>query len=80
MAVRCTWHDQIIDKDAAVLVGALERGSGPAYAVWACDGCVTTHELMPLAEHPDSSDGRPRYSDGRFVLGAPPLAAAGDPQ
>jgi hypothetical protein len=76
MAVRCTWHDQIIGQDTAVLVGALERGSGPAYAVWACGGCVTAHALLPLAEHPDGSAGRPRYRDGRFVLGMP-LAAGG---
>jgi len=68
-ALACRWHDGLVDSDVAVLVGAIERGSGPPLAVYACTGCAASHDLLPLVEHPKGSDGSPRRRDGRRIVG-----------
>lgn len=60
----CRWHGGLIAADEAVLVGAVERGSGPPLMVHACPGCARAQDLLPLAEHPESSDGTPRTRQG----------------
>lgn len=66
-AVPCTWHEALIARDDAVLVGAIERGSGPPLAVWACTMCVSTYRILPLNDHPTSSNGQPRDRDGNTL-------------
>lgn len=55
----CRWHGGLIGR-GAVLVGALERGSGPPLLVHACPTCARDRGLLPLFEHPNASDGTPR--------------------
>jgi hypothetical protein len=68
-AVACRWHDGLVDAADAVMVGAIERGSGPPLCVYACAGCSASHDLLPLVEHPASSDGSPRTRTGVPILG-----------
>jgi hypothetical protein len=63
----CRWHKKSVPDDDAVLVAAIERGSGAALPVYACTGCVTSLGILPLDEHPDDSDGNVRFRDPRFV-------------
>lgn len=71
-AARCFHHKGSVGTGAgpAVLVGAIERGSGPVRPVYACTPCVERHGILPLVEHPDSSDGHPLYRDGRPLTGS----------
>lgn len=62
-AVVCRWHDGIITADDAILVAAIERGSGPPLALYACHACAAERHLLPLDEHPDDSDGDTRHRD-----------------
>jgi hypothetical protein len=75
-AVPCTWHEALIVRTDAILVGAIERGSGPPLAVWACTMCVSTYRILPLNDHPRSSNGQPRDRDGN-ILGRTVLVHSG---
>lgn len=66
--VVCRWHDGLVDAADAVMVGAIERGSGAPLTVYACNGCLTEHDLLPLDEHPADSDGSPCDRSGRTVI------------
>jgi hypothetical protein len=67
-AFSCAWHDALIDPDAAVLVGVIERGSGPPLSVYACRTCASDYDLLPLAEHPAHSAGLPLHRSGKPVV------------
>jgi hypothetical protein len=54
----------------AVTVGVIEAGSGAGRWVYACGACKAGHRIVPLADHPKNTDGRPRYETG--PLDAPP--------
>lgn len=47
----------------AVLVSAIEQGSGPGIPIYACQPCVDRHEVVPFADAPedDIAAGRPAY-------------------
>jgi hypothetical protein len=68
-ALACRWHDGLVDAVDAVMVGAIERGSGPPLCVYACTGCMASHDLLPLTEHPTASDGSPRTRSGVPIVG-----------
>jgi hypothetical protein len=77
-AVPCTWHEALIVRADAVLVGAIERGSGPPLAVWACLPCVIKFRILPLNDHPAISNGQPRDRDGN-ILGETVAVHSGRP-
>jgi hypothetical protein len=56
---RCWWCKSA--RGPWIVVGCVETGSGPGWAIRACGTCVESLRLVPLEEHPDSSDGRPIY-------------------
>jgi hypothetical protein len=67
-----TWRyrdGRTITPGDAVLVGAIEQGSGPGHFLYACPACVEQHQLLPLAEHPADSDGTPRRRTTRGPAG-----------
>lgn len=63
----CAWHDDLISDGDAVLVGAIEQGSGPPRPVHACTSAVEQLGIVPLDEHPPDSNGTPRFRGGRFA-------------
>jgi hypothetical protein len=42
-----------------VSVGFIEQGSGGGWMYYACPPCLKEHDLVPLAEHPPGTAGRP---------------------
>lgn len=58
---RCSWCPEHDPAPAAglVAVGFLEQGSGGGWIYYACPSCLAEQELVPLAEHPPESTGRP---------------------
>lgn len=46
----CHWHDDAVTD--AVMIDAVERGSGPPYPLYACAPCRAKHHLVPLAKQP----------------------------
>jgi hypothetical protein len=55
----CNWCKT--PSDSAVTVGIIERASLPAVAMYACEPCMSTYRIKPLAEHEGRFDGRPQY-------------------
>lgn len=53
----CSWCKA--EQDECVLVGVIERGSGPAYPLYACQGRVRALRLVPFADHPADTNGSP---------------------
>ena len=41
-------------------VGFVEQGTSAGAYILACSGCRDARDLLPLAEHPDDTDGQPR--------------------
>lgn len=58
---RCSWCPDDAPAPTAdlVSVGFVEQGSGGGWTYYACRGCLTEHDLVPLAEHPPGTVGRP---------------------
>jgi hypothetical protein len=46
----CSWHQG--HSDTARVVQAIEQGSGPGFALYACADCRQTHHLVPFSEQP----------------------------
>lgn len=66
MTQHCTIHRGDIPADVrAVLVSAIEQGSGPGIPIYACQPCVDRHEVVPFAELPSD--------DAQAAYGQPPL-------
>jgi hypothetical protein len=59
MTQHCTIHRGDIPAGVrAVLVSAIEQGSGPGIPIYACQPCVAEHEVVPFAELPgDDAQG-----------------------
>ncbi|MFD3516126.1 hypothetical protein [Streptomyces sp. NPDC058657] len=55
---RCAWCKQ--ETRQPVTAGIIHTGSAGGGHIHACPACTATYRLMPLAEHPDDSDGTPR--------------------
>lgn len=61
----CAWCPPGAEPEGALtMVGWVEQASGPGWAHWACEGCSRRNLLLPLAEHPEDSDGSPRRRPG----------------
>ena len=58
---KCFQHLQLVEDSETVLVGAIERGSGPARPIYACRPCIAEHGIIPLNDHPAGTDGHPLY-------------------
>lgn len=56
---RCAWHRAHVETAEATLVGAIEQGSGPGIAVYACGRCIDRYGIVPLRDHPPESMGEP---------------------
>lgn len=69
MIGRCGWCRQL---QVVVAVGCIEAGSGPGALIYACWACMRGRSIVPLTEHPDDTDGHPRFRVGQFE----PLCAA----
>lgn len=55
-------HDPV-NKDTAISIGFIAANSGPGRLTYADEKCVVAYRLYRLDEHPEGSDGRPRYRD-----------------
>lgn len=56
----------------AVLVDAIEQGSGPGIPVYACRPCVTRHGVVPFGEAPEEDAlRRPEYPPPTGIRRAP---------
>lgn len=64
----CPWCRNEIADDDRVMVGVTETRSGPAYPVYACINCRVAYRIMPFADHPPDTDGRPRTIPRRIAL------------
>lgn len=54
----CHYCSNEVSEGAAKLVGDVEGRK-----TYACAVCVVSYRIIPIAEHPDGTDGRPRYRD-----------------
>lgn len=53
MTQHCSIHrGDIPDGVTAVMVSAIEQGSGPGIPIYACQPCVDQHKVVPFAELP----------------------------
>lgn len=64
--IRCWWCGTV--RGPFTAVGFIEGATGAGRHLQACQPCVNALRLVPLDQHPDDTDGRPRY---RPRLGAP---------
>jgi hypothetical protein len=55
----------------AVLVGAIEQGSGPGIGIYACRPCADQHHVVPFAEPDDEGLRRPEYPPPTGIRRAP---------
>ncbi|MCZ4118185.1 hypothetical protein [Streptomyces sp. H39-S7] len=55
-------HDAILTP-AAVPIGLRPGASGPGRLLYADGKCRVAYRVIPLDQHPDGTDGRPRYRD-----------------
>lgn len=66
MTHHCSIHRGDIPASVtAVLVSAIEQGSGPGIPIYACQPCVDRHKVVPFAELPGD--------DTQAAYGQPPL-------
>lgn len=70
--IRCVYSDEWVDDNMAILVGTIDRGSAAPPLIYACRTCFTILNLLPLADHPEGTDGLPRRRDGHPVLASGP--------
>lgn len=72
MTQHCTIHRGDIPAGVkAVLVSAIEQGSGPGIPIYACQPCVAKHKVVPFAGDDDSGPGRPVYPVPTGIRRAP---------
>lgn len=73
MTQHCSIHRGDIPFDVkAVLVSAIEQGSGPGIPIYACQPCVTKHKVVPFSDEPDDpAPGRPVYPQPTGIRRAP---------
>jgi hypothetical protein len=57
----CLWHDGLVEPGGGVVVGWIDTGSGPGRDIVACQACVIYYGIMRFRDHPDDTDGLPRY-------------------
>ncbi|MDJ0346737.1 hypothetical protein [Streptomyces sp. PH10-H1] len=67
----CRYCHDPIEKAGATVIGFTEVASGPGRPIYADAKCVVAYRVMPLTEHPQGTDGQPRYRERRFVTSRP---------
>lgn len=55
---RCAWCKG--SEPPLIPVGFVEQGTSAGAYILACSDCRDARDLLPLAEHPDDTDGLPR--------------------
>ena len=63
-------HNPISEADA-VVIGCIEVSSGPGRPIYADGKCVVAYRVIPLAEHPEGSNGSIRYRDRSAIVPPP---------
>lgn len=74
MTQHCSIHRGDIPAGVtAVLVSAIEQGSGPGIPIYACRPCVDKHGITPFSEADDDGDSprRPGFPPPMGVQRAP---------
>jgi hypothetical protein len=67
---RCSWcpEDNPAPAEDLISVGFAEQGSGGGWIYYACPRCLKDHDLVPLAEHPRDTTGRPLTREQWHVI------------
>lgn len=64
----CRWCNSEVSEDERTLAGVDEVSSGPGRPLYACGPCMVAYRIVPLADHPADTDGRPQYKERRIAL------------
>lgn len=68
----CVFCKLQLEEDTHVTVGYKEAASGPGWPVYACGSCVVAFRVIPLADHPEGTDGTLRFRERPAIAPPPP--------